>query len=88
VIDPENRRRVAEYVREYLPGLVPEPYAETTCLFTNTPTEDFVIDSAEGITVVSPCSGHGAKFAPVIGELAADVASSAGGVPARFRVAR
>jgi sarcosine oxidase len=88
VIDPENRRRVVEYVREYLPGLVPEPYAETTCLFTNTPTEDFVIDSAEGITVVSPCSGHGAKFAPVIGELAADVASSAGGVPARFRVAR
>lgn len=88
VIDPENRRRVVEYVREYLPGLVPEPYAETTCLFTNTPTEDFVIDSAGGITVVSPCSGHGAKFAPVIGELAADSASGTGEVPARFRVAR
>ncbi|GAB2745536.1 FAD-dependent oxidoreductase [Sinomonas soli] len=88
LIDPENRRRIVEYVREYLPGLVPEPYAETTCLFTNTPTEDFVIDSAEGLTVVSPCSGHGAKFAPVIGELAADVASGAGGVPERFRVAR
>lgn len=88
LIDPENRRRVVEYVREYLPGLVPEPYAETTCLFTNTPTEDFVIDSAEGITVVSPCSGHGAKFAPVIGELAADLACGAGGVPSQFRVVR
>lgn len=86
VIDPENRRLMVEYVREYFPGLVPEPYAETTCLFTNTPTEDFIIDSAEGITVVSPCSGHGAKFAPVIGELAADVASGAGDVPGRFRL--
>ncbi|MGT2462201.1 FAD-dependent oxidoreductase [Sinomonas atrocyanea] len=64
VIDPENRRRVVEYVREYLPGLVPEPYAETTCLFTNTPTEDFVIDSAGGITVVSPARGTGPSSRP------------------------
>ena len=86
-IDPENRRRVIEYVEQYLPGLVSQPYAETTCLFTNTPTEDFVIDSAGGITVVSPCSGHGAKFAPLIGQLAADLASGAGNVPEQFRLA-
>jgi sarcosine oxidase len=29
----------------------------------------------EGITIVSPCSGHGAKFAPLIGSLAADAAT-------------
>ena len=86
VIDPAHRERMVEYVRRYLPGLEPEPYAETTCLFTNTPTEDFVIDKAEGITVVSPCSGHGAKFAPLLGEIAADLASGAGTVPERFRV--
>ncbi len=86
VIDPANRDRVTEYVRRYLPGLVPEPYAETTCLFTNTPGEDFVIDTADGVTVLSPCSGHGAKFAPVLGELAADAATGAGPVPDRFRV--
>ncbi len=51
------------------------PYAEATCLFTSTPTEDFVIDRVEGITIVSPCSGHGAKFAPLIGSLAADAAT-------------
>ena len=75
-----------DYVRHYLPGLHPEPYAETTCLFTSTPDEDFLIDGVDGITLVSPCSGHGAKFAPLIGDIAADVATGAGGAPERFRV--
>ena len=87
LVDPGNRRRVVDYVRKYLPGLDPEPYAETTCLFTNTPTEDFLIDRADGLTVLSPCSGHGAKFAPLIGQWAADLATGAAGVPARFRQA-
>ena len=86
-IDPTNRARIIAYVERYVPGLVPEPYAETTCLFTNTPTQDFLIDGVDDITLVSACSGHGAKFAPVIGELAMAVATGeAGAVPARFRV--
>ncbi|SDT61507.1 sarcosine oxidase [Pseudarthrobacter equi] len=84
-VDPANRTRVVDYVSRYLPGLDPEPYAETTCLFTNTPTEDFLIDRADNLTVVSPCSGHGAKFAPLIGQWAADLATGAGAVPDRFR---
>lgn len=87
IVDPANRGRVVDYVKKYLPGLDSEPYAETTCLFTNTPNEDFLIDRAEGITVLSPCSGHGAKFAPLIGQWAADLATGTGGVPARFRPA-
>jgi sarcosine oxidase len=86
-ISPDNRRRVIDYVAQYLPGLVPEPYAETTCLFTNTPTEDFILDRADGITILSPCSGHGAKFAPLIGQLAADLATGAGPAPDQFRLA-
>ena len=87
-VDPANRARVVEHVRRYLPGLVPEPYAETTCLFTNTPTEDFVVDGVDGVTVLSPCSGHGAKFAPLLGRLAADAALGTGAVPSAFRVRR
>ncbi|TDL36714.1 FAD-dependent oxidoreductase [Arthrobacter nitrophenolicus] len=86
-ISPDNRRRIIDYVAQYLPGLVPEPYAETTCLFTNTPTEDFILDRADGITILSPCSGHGAKFAPLIGQLAADLATGAGQGPDQFRLA-
>jgi sarcosine oxidase len=84
-IDPANRARVVEYVRQYLPGLVPEPFAETTCLFTTLPDDDFLVDTAEGVTVVSPCSGHGAKFAPLIGSMAAQLALGRAGVPDRFR---
>ncbi|MGW0734740.1 FAD-dependent oxidoreductase [Streptomyces sp. NPDC002851] len=84
VMAAANRARVVAYVERYLPGLVPVPYAETTCLFTNTPTEDFLVDSADGITLVSPCSGHGAKFAPLIGEIAADVATGSAPGPERF----
>ncbi|MEW1821610.1 FAD-dependent oxidoreductase [Arthrobacter sp. NPDC080031] len=87
LVDPDNRRRVVDYVERYLPGLDPEPYAETTCLFTNTPNEDFVIDRTGGLTIVSPCSGHGAKFAPLIGQWAADMATGTGDIPARFRQA-
>ncbi|SDS79543.1 sarcosine oxidase [Nocardioides scoriae] len=72
VVDPAQRQRLTAYVERWLPGLEPAPYAETTCLFTTTPTEDFVIDEVDGLTVVSACSGHGAKFAPLLGTLAAD----------------
>jgi len=86
-VDPANRRRVVDYVRRYLPGLDPEPYAETTCLFTNTPNEDFIIDRVDNLTVLSPCSGHGAKSAPLIGQWAADLAAGTATVPDRFRTA-
>lgn len=87
-IRPEMRERIIRYVEEFLPGAIPEPYAETTCLFTNTPNEDFVIDEADGVVVVSACSGHGGKFAPLLGELAADLATGEGTVPDEFRVAQ
>lgn len=86
VVDTANVARLVDYVRRHLPGLVPEPYASTTCLFTFTPTDDFLVDGADGITLVSPCSGHGAKFAPLVGQLAAQVAT--GGAPVdRFTAA-
>jgi glycine/D-amino acid oxidase-like deaminating enzyme len=52
---------------------VPDPVAEYTCLYTWTPDEDFVVDRAGPLVVLSPCSGHGAKFSPLIGEWAADL---------------
>jgi monomeric sarcosine oxidase len=86
VVDPVNRRRIIAYVERHLPGLIPEPYAETTCVFTMTPTEDFVIDTRGPITVASPCSGHGAKFAPLLGAIIADAALGLAEPPPRFRL--
>jgi sarcosine oxidase len=85
IVDDGNRRRVTEYVEKYLPGLVPEPYAEVTCVFTMTPSENFVIDTAGAFTVASPCSGHGAKFAPLLGAIIADSALGVTPPPGRFR---
>lgn len=85
IVDPVRRDRLVQYVTQTLPGLVPEPYAETTCLFTNAPGDEFIIDRIGGVTILSPCSGHGAKFAPLIGELAAALVTGAdAGIP-RFR---
>jgi sarcosine oxidase len=47
------------------------------CPYTNTPDGHFVIDhhpEHASVVVVSPCSGHGFKFAPAVGELAAGLA--------------
>jgi monomeric sarcosine oxidase len=75
VVDPESRARMVEYVQRWLPGLEPTPFAETTCLYTSTPSEDFLIDRVGPLVVVSACSGHGAKLAPTVGRVAADLAT-------------
>ena len=52
--------------------------ALSACLYTMTPDEHFIIDSLPRqpeIIVASPCSGHGYKFASVMGEILADLAT-------------
>ncbi|WP_375481757.1 FAD-dependent oxidoreductase [uncultured Jatrophihabitans sp.] len=83
--DAAVRERVVDYVRRWLPGLDPTPRGEATCLYTTTPSEDFVLDRVGPVVVCSPCSGHGAKFAPLIGEFVADLVDGRDdAVPARF----
>jgi sarcosine oxidase len=46
-----------------------------TCLYTNTPSHDFIFDKhpdLENVLIASPCSGHGFKFSSYLGELVAD----------------
>ena len=83
--------------RRFLERFVPEGAGELigmkTCLYTMTPDEDFVIDLSPAdprIVVASPCSGHGYKFASVIGEILADLATvrATRHDISRFRIAR
>jgi monomeric sarcosine oxidase len=88
VVDAASRERVMAYVARWLPGLSPEPSSSTTCLYTETPSEDFLLDRVGDVVVCSPCSGHGAKFAPLVGELVAGcVDGTTSHVPERFRLA-
>jgi sarcosine oxidase len=86
VVDPASRARVVEYVRRWLPGLEPQPRSEGTCLYTSTLSEDFVVDRVGPLVVCSPCSGHGAKFAPLIGEFCTALITGSGNAPERFRL--
>jgi sarcosine oxidase len=73
-LDPARTARLVEYVERWLPGLDPTPVYGATCLYTTTPTYDFLVDRAGPLVVGSPCSGHGFKFTPLIGRLLADLA--------------
>ena len=67
-------------LRDVLPDLSRSPVRDsTTCIFTNTPDHDFVIDfhpEYDNVLISSPCSGHGFKFASAIGELQADLVTT------------
>ncbi|HZP21728.1 MAG TPA: N-methyl-L-tryptophan oxidase [Bauldia sp.] len=88
--DEEALRRC---IARYLPDANGPTMALRPCFYTVTPDEHFIIDTLPGnpdIILASPCSGHGYKFAAVIGEVLADLA--AGRKPAfdlgMFRLAR
>jgi sarcosine oxidase len=49
-----------------------------SCLYTTTPDERFVLERRGRVVVCSACSGHGFKFAPVLGEITADLALDGG----------
>lgn len=69
---------IGRFLRRYVPGAAGRLKAMKTCIYANLPDEDFVIDLLPAdprIVVVSACSGHGFKFAGVIGGLAADLAT-------------
>ncbi|MEX2238734.1 MAG: N-methyl-L-tryptophan oxidase [Dehalococcoidia bacterium] len=74
--DEASLARVKQWVRDRFPLADPEPLQVETCLYTNTPDEGFVLERFGNVVVGSPCSGHGFKFAPLIGERLADLAVS------------
>jgi sarcosine oxidase len=76
-IDPARLERLRAYAAELMPGITGEILETTSCRYTMTPDEDFIIDhhpEHRQIVIASPCSSHGFKFAPVIGQLLADLA--------------
>ena len=69
--------RIAAWANETYLLEDPRPAAAETCLYTTTPDESFVLERRGRVVVGSPCSGHGFKFAPAIGERLADLATGA-----------
>jgi sarcosine oxidase len=85
-IDPDAIRReptaqdeqiLRDFAERYFPDGAGATMSLKTCMFTNTPDGHFVIDTHPNypqVSFTSPCSGHGFKFASVLGEIMADLA--------------
>jgi sarcosine oxidase len=66
------------FATTYLRGVTTRVTRTAVCMYTNTTDEGFIIDlhpDDPRIVVISACSGHGFKFAPVVGDIAADLVS-------------
>jgi monomeric sarcosine oxidase len=80
-ISPDNLLResnqddidtIRGFLEEYIPSANGELIDTRVCIYTNTPDFDFILDSHpedDNIIICSPCSGHGFKFTPAIGEI-------------------
>jgi sarcosine oxidase len=82
-VSPEEVAWAKAMVHRFVPGADGDFVGGQTCLYTNTPDQHFVVGlhpADPRIILLSPCSGHGFKFASVIGEIAATLAT--GGEPA------
>lgn len=75
-----------EFVNTLLKGAHPRTINTGICMYTMTPDEDFIIDrhpQHANVSLAAGFSGHGFKFATVVGEHLADLASneSAANIP-------
>jgi sarcosine oxidase len=87
-VDPEtvdreahdyDERLLRDFAERYFPDGCGPTMDLQTCMFTNTPDNHFIIDmhpKYDQVSFASPCSGHGYKFASVIGEIMADLADT------------
>lgn len=87
VADPSHLNRelletdaqaVSRFIGEVMPGLKPDPIRHATCMYTRTPDGHFIVDRHSknpGVVYGAGFSGHGFKFASVIGEILADLAT-------------
>ena len=78
-VQPGEEGPLVEIMKQYLPGGVGPITRSAVCMYTNTRDEDFILDfhpEDRRVVLASPCSGHGFKFSPAVGEIVADLATT------------
>jgi sarcosine oxidase len=77
VDEARDVRPLAQAMETWMPGACGRAIASKVCMYSLTPDSNFVVDTHPEHPRLVLCggfSGHGFKFAPVIGEIAADLA--------------
>ena len=84
VVDPDDAPKSDDHVAAWVASWAASRYEglgearrAETCLYTNTADEGFVLERHGRVVVGSACSGHGFKFAPVVGRTLAALAREA-----------
>ena len=76
-LEDDDESQVLQILERFFPRLKPERSKFVTCLYTMSPDENFIIDrhpEHKSVVIGAGFSGHGFKFASVVGEILADLA--------------
>ncbi len=76
---PDDATSVSRFVSEVMPALEQLPERHATCMYTRTPDGHFIVDQHPrhpAVVYGAGFSGHGFKFASVMGEILADLVTS------------
>ncbi len=74
--DVEDRQLVERFLRDYIPAVAFRLIRQSACLYTMTPDQHFRVGfhpRHDNVVVAAGLSGHGFKFAPVLGASLADL---------------
>ncbi len=73
-----DEKVLVEFLRQFIPDGYENTLVMKTCLYTNSPDQNFIIDYLSGfdkdVVFATGFSGHGFKFVSVVGEILADLA--------------
>jgi sarcosine oxidase len=76
-ITEEDLKNIKYCLDKYLPGVFDSVLTAKICLYANSPDENFIIDRLPGyeenVSIACGFSGHGFKFASVVGEILSDL---------------
>jgi sarcosine oxidase len=79
-INERDKKNIQYCLQSYIPDIYKAQAEYKVCLYSNSPDEHFIIDllpgNEEQISIACGFSGHGFKFASVVGEILADLATT------------
>jgi len=78
-VDPAERGRIEAWLSAHMPGVGTRLAAHATCLYTMSPDSHFIVGlhpDHPRVALAAGFSGHGFKFASVMGEILADLATA------------
>lgn len=76
-VEVDDLARVEQFIGKCLPALTTRLLRHSVCMYTMSPDEHFIVDAhpeCRQVVFAAGLSGHGFKFAPVLGAALADLA--------------